>query len=101
MKCMVKNIVPPRGDISDLVEPGDDKGIGDVAWIQRITGFSLDKINRLCRKKIIPGAFKAQPGEKGSAWSFRKKIVLEWLDRLTTREPVIVPKKRKSKEPAA
>lgn len=57
--------------------------IGDVAWMVSITGWSHDKISRLCRLRVIKGSFKAIPG-KGSTWHFHKGKTLAWLKNLGT-----------------
>jgi hypothetical protein len=56
--------------------------IGDVAWLVSITGWSHDKVSRLARLKVIKGAFKAEPGKKGSTWNFHKAKTLAWLKSL-------------------
>jgi hypothetical protein len=60
----------------------DEAPIGDVAWLVSITGWSHDKVARLCRLKLIKGAFKVQPKERGSTWHFHKAKTLAWLNRL-------------------
>jgi hypothetical protein len=59
-----------------------EKPIGDMLWAMEQTCWSHDKISRLCRKKVIPGCFKAQPNEKGSTWNFRKSEFLAWFNNL-------------------
>jgi len=68
-----------------LADPLDKTPIGDVAWLKSITGWSHDKIARLCRMREIPGAFKALPKQKGCTWNFRKAKTLSWLERLEAK----------------
>jgi hypothetical protein len=68
---------------SELIDNGPL--IGDVKWLQQLTGWSSYKISRLCRIKAIKGAFKAQPNEKGSTWNFRKSTTMAWLKNLENR----------------
>ena len=60
----------------------DSNGIGKMDWMIAHTGWSHDKISRLCRLRLIKGAFKSQLGVKGAMWNFHKAKVLEWLDGL-------------------
>jgi hypothetical protein len=55
---------------------------GDMKWLVGLTGWTHDKIARLARRRLIPGAFKAQPGLRGDHWTFRKTKVLAWLNGL-------------------
>jgi hypothetical protein len=66
-------------NFSALVDPLERSPIGDVKWLQNQTGWTDDKIWRLCRLKRIPGAYQASPR---SAWSFRKEKVLNWLKKI-------------------
>jgi hypothetical protein len=54
---------------------------GSVEWVEGITGWSNQKICRLCRGKQIPGAFQARRAQ-GSRWRFKKEITRPFLDRL-------------------
>jgi hypothetical protein len=69
---------------SDLVDPLDRRPIGNIAWLSELTGWRPEKISRLAREGVIPGAFKAVE-TKGSVWSFRKAKVIAWLEGRTTR----------------
>jgi hypothetical protein len=62
-----------------------ETAVGDMRWLQGITGWSSFKISRLCRIKQIKGAFQSQPGTRGSMWCFRKAKTLAWLDSLETK----------------
>jgi hypothetical protein len=62
-----------------------DTVIGDVRWLTSLTGWSHDKVARLCRQRVIKGAFKAVPGRRGDAWNFKKQKTLAWLDGLEAR----------------
>ena len=62
-----------------------ETGVGDTAWLMSKTGWTHDKVARLCRLKRIKGAFQAQPGIKGSLWCFRKARTLVWLESLETK----------------
>jgi hypothetical protein len=70
---------------AETTDPLSAAQIGDINWMQEESGWSPDKISRLCRLKVIPGAFQAQPGVQGSAWNFRKSKTLPWLRNLETR----------------
>ena len=59
-----------------------DPIIGDMSWMIGTTGWSHDKVARLARRGIIPGAFKALPGQRGDRRSFRKAKTLAWLNSL-------------------
>ncbi len=59
--------------------------IGNMRWMVSQTGWTHDKISRLCRQRVIPGAFKALPGRRGDAWSFRKGKTLAWLEGIEAR----------------
>ncbi len=59
-----------------------ERPIGDVQWLCSLTGWSHDKVSRLARLKVIKGAFKAQPKDKGSTWNFHKAQTLAWLKSL-------------------
>jgi hypothetical protein len=59
-----------------------EKPTGDMGWAMGLTGWSHDKISRLCRRGVIPGAFQAEPGVKGSMWTFRKTEFLNWFNDL-------------------
>jgi hypothetical protein len=56
-----------------------------MQWLIGLTGWSHDKISRLCRLRIIKGAFQAQPGKRGAVWHFRKAKTLAWLDSLENK----------------
>jgi hypothetical protein len=56
--------------------------IGDMKWLRTETGWTHDKISRLCRLRQIKGAFQSQPGTRGSMWHFRKAKTLAWLEGL-------------------
>jgi hypothetical protein len=70
---------------SDLYDPLDMRPVGDIAWLQSLTGWTHDKIARLCRLRLVPGAFQAVPGRRGAVWNFRKAKTLAWLDKLETK----------------
>ena len=57
-----------------------------MRWLISLTGWSHDKIARLCRRGIIPGAFKALTGRRGDTWNFRKGKTLVWLEGIETKE---------------
>ena len=59
-----------------------ENGIGDIKWLMAETGWTYDKIGRLCRLRQIKGAFQTQPGTRGSLWHFRKAKTLTWLESL-------------------
>jgi hypothetical protein len=59
--------------------------IGNSSWLSSITGWSYYKIGRLCRLKVIKGAFQAQPGKRGAVWNFRKAKTLAWLESLENK----------------
>jgi hypothetical protein len=59
-----------------------DAPIGDTNWLMGETGWTHDKIARLCRLKAIPGSFQALKSTRGSKWHFRKAKTLEWLQGL-------------------
>jgi hypothetical protein len=70
---------------TNMIDPLQAAQIGDITWMQQESGWSNDKIARLCRLKVIPGAFQAQPNTQGSAWCFRKSKTLPWLRNLETK----------------
>lgn len=57
---------------------------GDMACLTEVTGWSHDRISRLCRRKLIPGAFRV-PGSTGKnvPWCFEKKKVMAWINGLS------------------
>jgi hypothetical protein len=63
----------------------DESGVGDMAWMVAQSGWPTFKISRLARLKLIPGAYKAQPGVRGSTWQFRKGKTLAWLRSLEVK----------------
>jgi hypothetical protein len=70
--------------------PGDSdvlksQPIGDMKWLMTETGWTHDKISRLCRLRQIRGAFQSQPGTRGSMWHFRKAKTLAWLEGLEVK----------------
>jgi hypothetical protein len=74
-----------RLSVSVLADPLDKRPIGGMVWMMDTSGWTDDKIARLGRLKLIPGAFQAQPGKRGAKWSFRKAKVLAWLESLETK----------------
>lgn len=58
---------------------------GDVEWITDKTGLSHDSVSRLCRRKLIPGAFQL-PGGKNAPWRFRKAERLIWINETAGSE---------------
>jgi hypothetical protein len=74
--------VPPTSEFRD---PLDKTPIGDVQWLAKLTGWTSDKIARLARQKVIPGAFQAVPGTRGATWSFRKSRTIAWLESLENK----------------
>ena len=54
-------------------------------WLMTETGWTHDKISRLCRLRQIKGAFQSQPGTRGSMWHFRKAKTLAWLESLEVK----------------
>jgi hypothetical protein len=56
-----------------------------MAWFERLTGWSHDKVSRLARQGRIPGAIKITPGARGENWTFKKSSVLKWLDGLEVK----------------
>jgi len=62
--------------------------VGDRIWLMNVTGWSHDKIARLCRQRIIKGSFQIRPGIRGSAWYFRKSKTLAWLRDLETNAEI-------------
>ncbi|HYY27807.1 MAG TPA: hypothetical protein VE860_07685 [Chthoniobacterales bacterium] len=56
--------------------------IGDTKWMMELTGWSRDRICRLARQPLIPGAFQIRPGYQGSRWEFNKARVLQWWTAL-------------------
>ena len=71
---------------TDLIDdPLEASPFGDINWMMRESGWTNDKIARLCRLKLIPGARQAQPGTQGSPWSFRKAKTLSWLRSIETK----------------
>lgn len=71
-----------------ILSPTSKEGtlIGDVRWLISLTGWSHDKIARLCRRGVIPGSFKALPGRRGDTWNFRKGKTLAWLEGIEAKE---------------
>jgi hypothetical protein len=63
-------------------DPLDLSPFGDVNWFRAQCGWSADKIGRLCRLGLVPGAMQSQPGVQGSKWTFRKSRTLKWLEGL-------------------
>jgi hypothetical protein len=59
--------------------------IGDMAWFTGLTGWDEFKGSRLCRKKLVPGSFNAQPGTRGSRWLFKRQITEAWFRNLITQ----------------
>jgi hypothetical protein len=62
-----------------------ENSVGDMRWLITETGWTHDKISRLCRLKKIKGAFQSQPGTRGSMWCFRKSKTLAWLESLEVK----------------
>jgi hypothetical protein len=69
----------------EVAQVENSSPVGDVRWLQGITGWSSFKISRLCRIKQIKGAFQSQPGTRGSMWCFKKAKTQAWLDSLETK----------------
>jgi hypothetical protein len=65
-------------------DPLETKPFGNIDWLMRESGWTADKISRLSRLGLIPGARQAQPGVQGSPWSYRKARTLRWLRSLET-----------------
>jgi len=51
-------------------------------WFCEMTGWSTYKSSRLCRLKLVPGAYNSQVGVRGSKWWFRKDITTAWFQNL-------------------
>jgi hypothetical protein len=67
---------------AELIDPLESSPFGDVNWFHAESGWSQDKIARLCRLGLVPGAMQSQPGIQGSKWTFRKSKTLKWLRSL-------------------
>ena len=74
-----------KGSSNLIDDPLEASPVGDMAWMVRESGWTIFKIARLGRLKLIPGAFQAQPGVQGSAWNFRRAKTLRWLRSLETK----------------
>jgi hypothetical protein len=72
-------------EVMELLSPEDASAVGNMQWLQSITGWSSYKISRLCRLKQIKGSFQSQPRTRGSMWCFRKSKTLAWLESLETK----------------
>ena len=68
-----------------IADPLEASPFGDINWLNRESGYTNDKIARLARLGLIPGARQAQPGVQGSPWSFRKAKTLRWLRELEAK----------------
>jgi hypothetical protein len=66
--------------------PPSEAGIGDTTWLMSQTGWTHDKVARLCRTGRVQGAFQSQPNTKGSLWYFRKTTTLAWLGSLEIKK---------------
>jgi hypothetical protein len=73
----------PRRMSENLLQT--ESSIGDMKWLMTETGWTHDKISRLCRLRQIKGAFQSQPGTRGSMWHFRKAKTLGWLEGLEVK----------------
>jgi hypothetical protein len=70
---------------TDLIDdPLETEPFGNIDWLTRESGWTQDKVARLSRLGLIPGARQAQPGVQGSPWSYRKARTLRWLRSLET-----------------
>jgi hypothetical protein len=65
-----------------IEDPLERTPFGAMSWMQRESGWSKDKIARLCRAGLVPGAMQSQPHVQGSHWTFRKSKTLRWLRSL-------------------
>jgi hypothetical protein len=68
-----------------LSQTESSTAVGDMRWLQGITGWSSYKIGRLCRINQIKGAFQSQPRTRGSMWCFKKAKTLAWLESLENK----------------
>jgi hypothetical protein len=66
----------------DFEDPLEASPFGEMSWLMEKSGWTDDKISRLCRAGVIPGAMQSQPGTRGSKWTFRKAKTERWLRSL-------------------